>query len=68
MQPELWKGQHLQRVFLYYGQKGSGMEEAILQLLDEHREVKFKALKVTKDAAEMKEAFLQLKKDLSRRW
>jgi len=63
VQPDLWKGQKLNRVFLYYGQKGSGMEEAILQLLDEHPEVKYTAVKVTKDAAEVKEAFTRLKKE-----
>ncbi len=61
--PELWKGHRMQRVFLHYGQKGAGMEEAVLQLLDERPEVTFKALLVTKDAAEMKEAFATLKKD-----
>jgi hypothetical protein len=63
MQPDLWNGQKMQRLFLLYGQKGSGMEDAILQLLKEHPPSSFSAIRVTKDAAEMKEVFGALKKE-----
>lgn len=58
--PKLWGNEMINRLFLLYGQKGSGMEEAILQLILDNK-IDFKDVKVTKDAKEMAEIFNNLK-------
>ena len=59
----LWGGQKLERLFLFYGQHGSGMEEAVQYLIDEYKIEGSKNIRVTKDAVEMKHTFTQLKEN-----
>lgn len=58
--PEIWGNEGFERLFLLYGQKGTNMEEAILQLTLEN-DIGFKDVTITKDAKEMTEIFEKLK-------
>ena len=58
--PSIYGNEKINRLFLLYGQKGSGMEEAVIQLCEDHK-VDFKDIKITKDAKEMSLLFESLK-------
>lgn len=59
--PSIWGNEKINRLFLLYGQKGSGMTDAVLQLCVDN-EIAYKDIVVTKDAKEMFELFESLKK------
>lgn len=54
--PTIWGNQPINRLFLLYGQNGSGMEEALIQLTIDYS-VPFRHIKVTKDTKKMVEEF-----------
>lgn len=58
MRPNLFHPELLpmKRLFLFYGQPGSGLEDAIHSLLQEY-DLKFETLTVTRDPAPIREAF-----------
>ena len=59
--PSIWGNEKIDRLFLLYGQRGSGMEEAVLQLCEEHS-LDFKNITITKDGKEMFDLFQEVQK------
>ncbi len=57
--PEIWGDQPINRLFLLFGQKGTCMDEALVQLTMDYN-VPFVGLRITKDAKEMSDTFKEL--------
>ncbi len=57
--PEIWGDQPVNRLFLLSGQKGTGMDEALVQLTIDYN-VPFVSITVTKDGKEMTDNFKEL--------
>lgn len=60
--PALWGNQPLNRLFLLYGQNGSGMEEAVIQLTIEYN-VRFYDVKVTANVKQTMEDMGKVPRD-----